>query len=321
MNGSENMMRSRVMTLIIINVVVYFIQMAASVYTVEYSVHYNNQLINVPANLMTYYFGLIPVVVINKLFLWQISSYMFLHGGFFHLFLNMYALLIFGIPIEQAWGSKKFLGYYFFTGVGAGLTIFIINLIMKGSGFFFPTIGASGAVFGLLLAFGILYPDAEILLFFIMPLKAKYLVVLYGGIELFSLYSAGGDSGISHIGHLGGLVFGLIYFAFAMKRGIQFKTKKLKAVLQQKLERKPVENVPGTTENAARLAAIYKKVKYVGPDSLDDNEYQFLKYMEIMNDGDDDSLCVDEDFSIDDSYCRKCASVEACLLRAIKKYL
>ena len=143
-----------------------------------------------------------------------------------HIFFNMYALLLFGIPIEQLWGPKKFLIYYFFTGVGAGITIFVMNLVLGDIGFFIPTIGASGAVFGLLLAFGMLFPEAELLVFFFVPMKAKYLVILYGGIELYLQISSGGQSSVSHLGHLGGLVFGLIYFLVTRRKGIEFKAKK-----------------------------------------------------------------------------------------------
>jgi membrane associated rhomboid family serine protease len=171
--------------------------------------------LGIGASAMT--FGLIPAEVLGQFRLYQLCTYMFFHGGFDHLLFNMYALFIFGVAIEQVWGSARFLRYYFFCGVGAGVSIALISLLFHREAMFMPTIGASGAVFGLLLAFGMLFPNAEILLFFFIPLKAKYLVVLYGGLELLFELS-GGMGNVSHVGHLGGLVFGLIYFLIHRKK-------------------------------------------------------------------------------------------------------
>ncbi|TAL37402.1 MAG: rhomboid family intramembrane serine protease, partial [Spirochaetes bacterium] len=147
-------MKGWVFKLIGINVVVFLIQMLTISYQYAYSI--NGQGGQTPV--MTFYLGLIPALVVESGYVWQIFSYMFLHNpfGFAHIFFNMYALLIFGLPIEQTWGPRRFLAYYLFCGTGAGLSIFIINVISQGSTYAIPTIGASGAVFGVLLAFGIL---------------------------------------------------------------------------------------------------------------------------------------------------------------------
>jgi membrane associated rhomboid family serine protease len=271
-------------------------------------------------DIITNYFGLRPISIVENFYVWQLFTYMFLHGGFFHLFLNMYALLIFGIPVEQTWGSRRFLIYYLFTGVGAGITIFTINFLLGGTSYLIPTIGASGAVFGLLLAFGMLFPDAEILIFFLIPLRAKFLVFIYGGLELYSLISSGGSSPISHAGHLGGLLFGIIYFVVMRKRGISFKSKLIKARLNREIDRRETKQVQKSGETEILLKDILRKIMADGPNALNDDEYQLIKYTEIMMQ-DVDDLCVDEDFDIDEDYCSKCKNREACLLRRIKKYL
>ncbi|PKL38592.1 MAG: DUF1751 domain-containing protein [Spirochaetae bacterium HGW-Spirochaetae-1] len=306
MNGNKSNFDSWVMRLIMINTGIFFLQSFLG----------PNE-----GGAMVYYLGLVPSLVVDKGYVWQIFTYMFLHGGFFHLFLNMYALLIFGIPIEQNWGSKKFLGYFLFTGLGAGITIFLINYFLFGGMIAgIPTIGASGAVFGLLLAFGMLYPDAQILLFFILPIKAKYLVVLYGLFEFYSMVSSGGGSEVSHVGHLGGLVFGLIYFFVRGRerhtlRGKSFRTKIMREI------RKRDTAIQARVENRDNsLTDILKKIKQHGIETLSDDEFQQIRYIMIMNDG-AENLCVETDFNIDDPYCQKCNNINACIVRELKKYI
>ena len=136
---------------------------------------------------------------------WQLVSYGFLHGGFNHLFFNMFALWMFGLPVERIWGSQRFAMYYFVCVLGAGL---IQLLVQHLSGDIYPTIGASGAVFGLLLAYGVMWPENKlILLFFPYPIKAKWFVVIYGGIELI-FGVTGAMPQVAHYAHLGGLFFG-----------------------------------------------------------------------------------------------------------------
>lgn len=136
---------------------------------------------------------------------WQLISYGFLHGSFNHLFFNMFALWMFGLPIEKTWGSRKFAQYYFTCILGAGL---IQLLVQHLSGDIYPTIGASGAVFGLLLAYGVTWPNAKLLLiFFPVPIKAKWFVLIYGAAELvFGV--TGAMPQVAHYAHLGGLFFG-----------------------------------------------------------------------------------------------------------------
>ncbi|MGQ9805613.1 MAG: rhomboid family intramembrane serine protease [Chlorobiales bacterium] len=135
--------------------------------------------------------------------IWQPISYLFLHGGFGHLFFNMLALWMFGVEIENYWGTKHFTSYYFACGVGAG----ILNMIFTHDA---PTIGASGAVYGVLLAFGMMFPDRNIYIYFLIPIKAKYLVAIYAVLEFFASLGNSG-SNVAHFAHLGGMLIGFVY--------------------------------------------------------------------------------------------------------------
>ncbi len=311
---------SWVMKIIFMNVIVYLLQSIYSTTAVSYEIPFGSQTAVNQMPLMTFYLGLTPVLVLTKYYVWQFGSYMFLHGDFFHIFLNMYALMLFGLPVEQLWGSKKFVFYYFFTGIGAGIVIFLMNVLLGGAGAYIPTIGASGAVFGLLLAFGILFPDVELLVFFFIPMKAKFLVVLYGGIELFALISSGTSSNVSHIGHLGGIVFGLIFFFTARRRGITFSAKKIRARLGKEIkERDRIINLDNSS-SAQKLSVILEKLKKGGAEAITDDEYQYIKLSDILHES-KKNVCIPEDFDPDDGHCKKCEAEEVCLMREIKKYL
>ena len=171
---------------------------------------------------------------------WQPVTYMFMHGNFGHLFFNMFALWMFGAAIENYWGVKKFLIYYFVAGVGAAVVYEIwqyidFNYIMHVQDYSgvqislketitvdqfmnrFTMVGASGAVYGLLLAFGMLFPNSLIYIYFLIPVKAKWFVIIYGGIEVLYCIFASSD-GIAHIAHLGGMLFGLLLILLWKKR-------------------------------------------------------------------------------------------------------
>ena len=185
---------------------------------------------------------------------YQFVTYMFMHGNFSHIFFNMFALWMFGSVLEQVWGPKKFLIYYMVTGIGAAVIQMLViyvqvynaeigltadqiaqvretgyQILHNNQNFSDPlmgklnelynmtTIGASGAVFGLLLAFGILFPNSLIYLYFFIPLKAKWFVIIYGAIELFSgVYYTG--SNIAHFAHLGGMIFGFFMIIYWKKK-------------------------------------------------------------------------------------------------------
>jgi len=136
---------------------------------------------------------------------WQLISYAFLHGGFNHLFFNMFAIWMFGLPVERLWGSWRFSQFFLICVLGAGLIQLLVQYI---SGDIYPTIGASGAVFGLLLAYGVMWPNNKlVLIFFPVPIKAKWFVLIYGGVELI-FGVTGAMPNVAHYAHLGGLFFG-----------------------------------------------------------------------------------------------------------------
>lgn len=185
---------------------------------------------------------------------WQLVSYMFMHGNFMHLFFNMFALWMFGNTLENYWGPKRFLIYYMATGIGAGIIQILVThfrlmslysqisdeglnfVITKGSeiyqsgqNFSDPiagkinllmnsvTIGASGAVFGILLAFGMLFPNTMLYIYFAIPIKAKWFVVLYGAVELYSGIANSSGDNVAHFAHLGGMLFGFILIKYWQK--------------------------------------------------------------------------------------------------------
>ncbi len=155
--------------------------------------------------------SLVPRRAVEGLEIWRVFTYLFLHDpfGFWHILLNMLTLYMFGADLERQWGTERFLRYYFLCGVGAGLCVIVATYLFGNPNQ--ATIGASGAIYGLLLAFGMMYPDRPILFSFLFPIPAKYFVMILGGIAFLSTFGAAG-SGVSHVAHLGGMLFGFGYF-------------------------------------------------------------------------------------------------------------
>ncbi|MBK9511840.1 MAG: rhomboid family intramembrane serine protease [Cytophagaceae bacterium] len=199
--------------LLIINIAVYFFaQFYSRDFFVQYFAFFNPILPNTSE-------------LINPAFKpWQFLTYMFMHGSIGHLFSNMFGLFIFGPALETYMGSKKFIIYYLITGIGAallntGLNIYdMSNMAVDSEAFYreavIPMVGASGAIFGILMAFAFIFPNVEMmLLFFPFPIKAKYFVAMYGIYELVQ-GAAGFQTGIAHFAHFGGLITGLILLKF-----------------------------------------------------------------------------------------------------------
>lgn len=170
--------------------------------------------------------------------IYQIVTYMFMHGGWEHLFFNMFALWMFGCVVEKAWGTQRYLVYYLTCGIGAGLIQELAQFMMYGlSPAIGLTVGASGAIYGILLAFGMTWPENKIFIFPIpVPIKAKWFVCIYAAIELFSALATSGD-GVAHVAHLGGMLFGFLLIRhwkgggqfgmrFQMPKMPEFKKKK-----------------------------------------------------------------------------------------------
>lgn len=166
------------------------------------------------------YFGLMPLGA--GFYPWQLVTYMFMHADFWHLLFNMlFGLWMFGMEVEHTWGSRKFLFFYLLCGVAAGVSQLIFAPILEPSstrdmfGNGIPTIGASGAVYGVLLAFGMLFPDRYIFLYFLLPIKAKYFVA---GLILLGVLTIGQDTGVANLAHLGGALAGYVYILYDNRR-------------------------------------------------------------------------------------------------------
>lgn len=154
--------------------------------------------------------GLVPAAFWRGM-LWQPVTYLFLHLDLWHILFNMLCLWFFGRDVEEQWGPRAFLWYYFVCGIGAGLCVAAF-----GFGDTFPTVGASGAIFGLLLAFAVLFPDRTILFMLLFPMPAKYAAALFGLIELLILVGSGPNAGgVSQVAHLGGAVVGFVYLRYS----------------------------------------------------------------------------------------------------------
>ncbi len=155
------------------------------------------------------YLALTPILVIKKYFIWQVLTYMFVHWNLTHIFLNMLALFIFGVPLERRLGSNEFLLFYLTIGISAGLFTLIVNWYTGLA--IVPVIGASGAIYGLLLGYAILFPDSVLFIFGIIPLKAPIAVLIFAGLEIF-FQLTNIQQGVAHLTHLAGIAFAYFYF-------------------------------------------------------------------------------------------------------------
>jgi membrane associated rhomboid family serine protease len=153
------------------------------------------------------YLALVPVDVVTHFAIWQLVTYMFLHGGISHILWNMLTLWMFGSTLEQALGTRRFMQLYFFSGIGAGICIVLLNYLFGGAAI--PTIGSSGAIFGVMLVCAMMWPDQIVLFSFLFPIKLKYMVMIIGGIAFIGAWNI--NSGVSNIGHLGGMAFGYLF--------------------------------------------------------------------------------------------------------------
>jgi membrane associated rhomboid family serine protease len=157
--------------------------------------------------------GLVPDAVFGELAIWQPVTYMFLHGGIGHLLVNMLSLYMFGTELERTWGTRFFTKYYFVCGIGAAVVSLLWSispLPFAQQMYYTVTIGASGAVYGVLLAYAMYFPHRPIYLYFVFPIPARYFVMIIGAIAFLSSVGNAG-SGIAHVAHLGGLVVGYLY--------------------------------------------------------------------------------------------------------------
>ena len=166
---------------------------------------------------LTTTFGLEPFAVIEHFWVWQLGTYMFLHGGVFHLLFNMLALWMFGTELERIWGTRYFLKFYFVTGIGAGILTVLFSLLPLGVSqqvYGSDVIGASGAIYGLLLAYALYFPDRPIYMYLVFPIPAKYFVMIMGALALY-LSVSGSNGGIANATHLGGLLVAYLFLKSA----------------------------------------------------------------------------------------------------------
>jgi membrane associated rhomboid family serine protease len=251
--------------LIIINVVVFLIQMLGDMVTVG----------SVPVGaVLERWFALNPLGGGDgspfNFQLWQLITYQFMHAGFSHIFFNMLALWMFGMEVENLWGSKKFLIFYLSCGVVAGIFQLVLPYLFNEA--LGDTIGASGAIFGVLVAFGMLFPDRYIFIYFLIPVKAKYFIIFYIALEFYSLPQGGN---VAHLAHLGGALAGFIYVLF---------------------NRKPAYSgnsfYGSNTKNSGKLFDSFKNVSNVFKRKNDD--LTDAKYYDINNDRNDPEVTQEE---------------------------
>jgi membrane associated rhomboid family serine protease len=206
--GRFSLFSPMIKSLIIANVAIYLLQLFLGSLTMK----------DIPVgHYLMEYFALQPIGSDSFFPWWQLVTYQFMHGGFFHLFFNMFSLWMFGSELESIWGGRRFLTFYLLCGIGAGVLHLVVSYFL---GSMAPTVGASGSVYGLLLAFGFMFPDRPILMFPIFfPVPAKIFVLFMIGIGVISGIT-GTDSSTAHFAHLGGALFGYFLLRFGDKLGI-----------------------------------------------------------------------------------------------------
>jgi len=218
--------------------------------------------------------GVTPVKVLQNLSLHQLFTYMFLHGSFFHILINMFILWMFGTEIESTWGTKRFFKYYFLTGIAGGIftVAFQPNLV-------YPTIGASGAIYGLLVAYAVMFPNRTIYIYFLFPVKVKYAVIVFVVLEFLASFSATAD-GVGHLAHLGGAAVGFVYLKtgwrirnfFRLFSPWHYWQKWKYRRNRQKLEK----NRQRTEEVMQRVDSILDKINDIGYENITEEERKFL---------------------------------------------
>jgi membrane associated rhomboid family serine protease len=218
-----------------------------------------------------HYFGLVPALVWSKFYIWQLVTYMFLHGSFWHILMNMFILWMFGSELERNWGSKEFTKFYFIAGIGAGIVNVLFSALRPSTGFI-PIIGASGAIYGILVAYAMLFPERYVYVYFMIPVKVKYLVIFLVALEFFSTYQS---DGVAHFAHLGGALVGFLYLRYE----VRWKLRRWS--LADLYNRVKAEALAKKREEGMKLMdevdAILDKINQVGYDNLTKREKKILE--------------------------------------------
>ena len=250
--GGTSSIPDGVKLLLILNIIVFLL---VEISDMQFELFYSN-------------FGLVPAKVWSSFMIWQPITYLFLHGGFIHLLFNMFVLWMFGKDLENQWGFSPFLKYYFACGIGAGvITSFF------GWGSYTPVIGASGAIYGLLLAYGLTYPNRLVYLYGIFPIKVKFMVIGMGVIAFFASMTSE-NSTVSHITHIAGMVMGLMY----LQSKINFKHIKLWLINRKinSLNIKITQREDSDIKLRKRVDKILEKLNTDGWDGLTKDEQKML---------------------------------------------
>jgi membrane associated rhomboid family serine protease len=209
-------------------------------------------------------FALRPRIVVEHFFVWQLVTYMFMHGSLMHLLFNMLMLWLFGSTMESVWGGRHFLRYYLFCGIGGAVfgMVFSYDALI---------VGASGAIFGLYIAYALMFPDSYIYLWMLFPVKAKYLI---GGLAIFQLVAGiAGPSGVAYSAHLGGMAAGLLFFRGELLKRARFKVgpqRRWKAYQEDRRQRAEDQE----TDN---IDSILDKISAKGYDNLSTTEKRILE--------------------------------------------
>ena len=256
--------------------------------------------------IMAGWFGLNPHDVIFGFRIWQPFTYMFLHGGFWHIAINMLMLWMFGSELEGIWGRKEFIRFYIVTGAGAGvfsLVPYFVGVLSGYRGTIPSIIGASGAVYAILLAYAVTYPDRKVLVYMLVPIKVKYLMLIMG---FMTFASVGNGDGISHITHLGGLIVGWFYLRrngryrglnipwrqwlgrFNRIRIVNNDAPRQSRPSTSKPHQKGWHRVRSETELRKEMDALLDKITRVGYENLSNSEKERLLELssKLSNDGD-----------------------------------
>ena len=219
-------------------------------------------------------FGLVPENFFSNFYLWQPFTYLFIHGSEMHIFFNMLVLWFLGVSVINKLGGKEFLRFYLYTGFGAGIITLAVNWFLAGWSpikAVTPTVGASGSIYGVLLAYSMLFPNRRLYLYFLFPIKSKWLVIFAASYSLFAFLS-GSSSGTSHIAHLSGIVVGYVYF----KKNIFSIIPKFRIKFVNK-------NNSKEKEAFSQYYSILDKLNEVGWDGLNDYEQgKVIEYHELV---------------------------------------
>lgn len=223
--------------------------------------------------IITPYLGLTPRLVVERLWVWQLGTYMFLHGSFMHLFFNMFMLWMFGVTIEAVWGPRHFLRYYLICGIGGAVASIFFNYNNL-------IVGASGAIMGLYLAYAMMFPDNRIYLYFLIPVKAKYLVMGIAAIQLINGLT--GPQGIAYFAHLGGMAAGLLFFKSDILQRFRFKMgpqRKWRQYMEDRHDQAP-------DAEQGNIDSILDKISEKGYENLSEVEKRILdNYSRNRRDG------------------------------------